>query len=183
MGLSLGLAAPVSLIIFMAGICLYVKRALQTEDLHAIELRDYGAVENTENPFVEARAAAYCFKRYLPWRINARCRQLLTASKGIYRGAEMPDAGQLLTASKGIYRGTEMPDAGSCLLLQKVSTVVQKCPEVIIWSWSEGSRVKMMLVFESHAHENPGCQVSARSDDWLESTGTRLNLPIMYLVQ
>ncbi len=54
LGLSLGLAVPVTLMIFAAGICLYIKRALQTEDLHAIELRDYGAMENTENPFVEA---------------------------------------------------------------------------------------------------------------------------------
>ncbi len=54
MGLNLGLAAPVSLMIFAVGICLYVKCALQTENLHAIELRDYGAMENIENPFVEA---------------------------------------------------------------------------------------------------------------------------------
>ncbi len=40
-----------------------------------------------------------------------------------------------------------------------------KCPEVIIWSRSEGSGAKMMLVFESYAQENPGCQVLARSDN------------------
>ncbi len=53
MGLSLGLAVPATLMIFAAGICLYIKRALRTEDLHSIELSDYGAVD-TENPFVEA---------------------------------------------------------------------------------------------------------------------------------
>ncbi len=44
--------------LFVAGICLYVKCALQSEDHHKIQLMDYGAMANTdqleENPFIDA---------------------------------------------------------------------------------------------------------------------------------
>ncbi len=57
MGLSLGLGVPIPLFLFAAGICLFIKHALQSEDLHEIELTDYGAEaiaeQSGENPFID----------------------------------------------------------------------------------------------------------------------------------
>ncbi len=48
---------PIPLFLFAAGICLFIKCALQSEDLHEIKLTDYGAEANAEqsaeNPFIE----------------------------------------------------------------------------------------------------------------------------------
>ncbi len=50
LGLSLGLSVSIPLMLFMADICLYLKHALQSEDHHEIQLTDYGAMANTEQP-------------------------------------------------------------------------------------------------------------------------------------
>ncbi len=59
LGLSLGLGVSIPLMLFMAGICIYLKHALQSEDHHKIQLMDYGAMANTdqleENPFIDAQ--------------------------------------------------------------------------------------------------------------------------------